>query len=323
MSGPGPADSSERRSTYLEPALGIELRHLAALEVIASEGSLRAAADRLGYVQSSISAQLKRLEQLVGARLVERSRGQRTTTLTEEGELLLARARRVLARLEAAQEELADLAAGRTGTVRVGVLASVAANVSPRLIAAVGARRPGIDLVGSEAPSTAVLLARLGAGEIDLAVCERPEHGSRFGSTELVRDPVVALVAADSPLARATGPIALGELAGERLIGPEGDRERRCIAESMRAAGGEATFVAHAELHALVAEAVGAGVAVALLPRLGVPTVRPATRVVELRDPPVRTLVLAWSRERGRSAAARELSSVAGLVCAPGAGDLP
>ncbi|HEY3184942.1 MAG TPA: LysR family transcriptional regulator, partial [Gaiellaceae bacterium] len=69
--------------------LGIELRHLAALEAVAREGSFRRAATSLGYVQSAISQQIAALEKAVGQRLVERSRGGGPLRLTEVGELVL------------------------------------------------------------------------------------------------------------------------------------------------------------------------------------------------------------------------------------------
>ena len=78
---------------------GLELRHLVALEAIASEGSFGRAAQRLGYTQSAISQQIASLERIVGQRLVERPGGPRPVTLTEAGALLLSHAEGIMARL--------------------------------------------------------------------------------------------------------------------------------------------------------------------------------------------------------------------------------
>jgi molybdate transport repressor ModE-like protein len=89
--------------------LGVELRHLAALSAIAGEGSVRGAADELGYAQSSVSEQLATLEHVVGARLVERSPGTRPLSLTPAGELLVRHADDILARLAVARAEFGRL----------------------------------------------------------------------------------------------------------------------------------------------------------------------------------------------------------------------
>lgn len=86
--------------------VGVELRHLVALDAVAEEGSFRRAAERLGYVQSAISHQIAALESLVGHRLIDRSRGTRPLMLTPSGELLLRHAAAVIAQMRAAQADL-------------------------------------------------------------------------------------------------------------------------------------------------------------------------------------------------------------------------
>src|SRR5476651_542876 len=102
--------------------LGVELRHLAALEAVATEGSFGRAAQKLGYTQSAISQQIQTLERLVGEQLVERPGGPRAVSLTEAGRVLLRHAASILARLQAAQADLAALSDGeaRSEERRVG-----------------------------------------------------------------------------------------------------------------------------------------------------------------------------------------------------------
>src|SRR5437763_8454374 len=99
--------------------LGVELRHLIALEAVAREGSFGRAATSLGYTQSAISQQIATLERSVGERLLERPGGPRAVTLTEAGAPLLRHAEAIVARLEAARADMASLRAGETGTLRV------------------------------------------------------------------------------------------------------------------------------------------------------------------------------------------------------------
>src|SRR3954469_23796980 len=118
--------------------LGVELRHLAALQAVAQAGSFGPgaqagsfgrAAQRLGYTQSAISQQIAALERAVGERLVERPGGSRPVALTEAGRPLLAHADAIVARLKAAQADMAALRQGEAGTLRVGTFQSVGARV--------------------------------------------------------------------------------------------------------------------------------------------------------------------------------------------------
>jgi molybdate transport repressor ModE-like protein len=114
--------------------LGVELRHLAALQAVAREGSFGGAAVALGYSQSAVSQQIAALERIVGERLVERPGGPRPVSLTDAGKLLLGHAEGIVARIEAAQADLAAYSEGSAGTLRVGTYQSVGARVLPRVM---------------------------------------------------------------------------------------------------------------------------------------------------------------------------------------------
>src|SRR5881409_3659154 len=111
--------------------LGLELRHLAALEAVGRTSSFGRAARELGYTQSAVSQQIAHLERVVGQRLVERPGGPRPVSLTEAGRLLLRHADSIVARLQAAQADLHALRTGEAGVLRVGTFQSVGARLLP------------------------------------------------------------------------------------------------------------------------------------------------------------------------------------------------
>src|SRR3979490_452130 len=92
--------------------LGVELRHLAALEAVARTRSFGAAARELGYTQSAVGQQIAQTQNRGGQRLVERPGGPRRVDLTEAGRLLLRHADSIVAHLDAAQADRAAPAAG-------------------------------------------------------------------------------------------------------------------------------------------------------------------------------------------------------------------
>src|ERR1700690_3991897 len=83
----------------------MDLRQLNAIVAIAEHGSFSAAADALATVQSNVSTHIKKLEQELGMPLVDRS----TSELTEAGQLVVARARRVIGELDAMSSDVTAL----------------------------------------------------------------------------------------------------------------------------------------------------------------------------------------------------------------------
>ena len=158
--------------------LGVEVRHFAALEAVAREGSFGRAAASLGYTQSAISQQIQTLERLVGERLVERPGGPRAVSLTEAGALLLRHAEAIVSRLHAAQADMAALAQGHGGRLRVGTFQSVGARVLPAVMRRFSAEWPDVHVELTESASDEELQRLVERGELDLAFAMPPRDRS-------------------------------------------------------------------------------------------------------------------------------------------------
>lgn len=282
--------------------LGVELRHLAALEAVARNGSFGGAARELGYTQSAVSQQIAQLERIVGQRLFHRPGGPRPVEPTEAGLLLLGHADSIVAQLDAARADMAALAEGEAGTLRVGIYQSVGARLLPALLTRFRAQWPRVGVRVREESDAAELLRLLEHGELDLSFADLPLEEGPFEWAELLQDPYVLLVSARSELASLESAPSLREVAKLPLIG------RRSTDEPERHLAGrvpEVNVVFRTDDNGTLAALVAEGLGAAIEPRL---VVDPRDRDVKMlsfgsRIPP-RTIVLAWHRDRYRSQAA-------------------
>jgi DNA-binding transcriptional LysR family regulator len=270
---------------------GIEMRHLVALDAVAREGSFRRAASRLGYVQSAISHQIAALEGLIGKRLIDRSRGTRPLALTPAGEILLAHADALIARVRAAQADLAALDGVGAAALRVGATPDLLTSLLPSLLRAYAA-----PVTLNEATTSRALLASLIRGELDLALAETPLPKGPLEAALLCSDRFVAVIQAGSPLAKRQHPVSSAELGRLPLVAHVPSREH--VEEQLRMRGVEPRFVLEAGTGAAVQGLVAAGLGAAVLPRLAVDDRRPETVVLELEDGAIanRMVAAVWSR---------------------------
>jgi DNA-binding transcriptional LysR family regulator len=296
--------------------LGVELRHLAALQAVAEEGSFGRAAERLGYTQSAVSQQIAALERIVGQRLVERPGGPRRVSLTEAGSLLLRHAAGIVARLHAAQADLASFAAGSAGTLRVGTYQSVGARVLPRLLREFGEAWPEVEILLTESSDDGHLLELVERGELDLSFVMLPIEEGSFEAVELMRDPYVLVVQADSPLARRRRQPSLPEVAKLPLIGFRQCRSVNQVETRFRDSGFEPRIVFRSDDNGTIQGLVAAGMGAALVPILAVDPGHEGTSIVPLVDVPPRRIGIAWHRDRYRSPAMGAFVENAESVCA-------
>jgi molybdate transport repressor ModE-like protein len=307
-----------RLVSIMEPDrwLGVELRHLAALQALAAEGSFGRAAQRLGYTQSAVSQQIATLERIVGEKLVERPGGPRPSSLTEAGELLLRHAESIVARLQAAQADLHALQSGEAGTLRVGTFQSAGARLLPEVMRRYAAAWPAVEVVLGELDDEEVEHA-LERGELDVGFVLLPVLDAPLETMELVRDPYVLVVPSGSPFAAGTTP-TLKEIGGEPLIGFRSDRSLEPVEAAIRGAGVEPRFTFRSNDNTTVQGLVAAGIGNAILPRLAVDEADPRVAVRDLGDEvPARVIAIARHRDRYHSPAARAFVETALAVTRP------
>lgn len=185
-----------------------------ALVAVAEHGSFSAAADALATVQSNISTHVKKLEQEFDMVLIDRSTGE----LTEAGQLVVTRARRIMGELDALSSDIAALSHEVVGTVRLGAIGTAARWLVPQLVELAPKRHKMLRLVFVEA-TTRGLDLQLSTGQVDLAVLGLPAPGSEFRTIALYEEDLTLVLPRTHPLAGAPS-VSIGQLAELPLILP-------------------------------------------------------------------------------------------------------
>ena len=147
----------------------MEFELLPSFVAVAECGGFHRAAEQLNLTQSTVSQQIKRLELETKRSLFRRTT--RSVVLTDDGEMLLGDARRLLQLEEAARQRLA--APRLSGTVRLGVVEEIAGGSLPSALGRFAALHPGVKLEVQIAVS-AELLEQLDAGRLDVVFAKRP-----------------------------------------------------------------------------------------------------------------------------------------------------
>jgi len=307
-----------------EPWLGLEFRHLAALQAVADEGSFNGAARRLGYTQSAISQQIASLERIVGLRVVERVHGKKTLGLSVAGKTLLAHAAAIQARLGAAKTDIDALARGTAGPLRIGAYESVSTRLLPAVLRRFVGVFPNVDVELAEALHDLDFLRSLERGVLDLAFVDLPLPPGPFETTPVLADPYVLVAQAGSEQARMCPPKTLADLGRSPLIVFRACKRIDALSGQLRAIGLQADVVLRSDYNEAVQGHAAAGLGVALMPRLAVNFDDERTVVIELGDlVPPRQIAVAWHAERTVSQAAKALMELAVEVCARFAGNEP
>jgi len=172
---------------------GMKLSHLQIMAAFAETGQIGAAAERLGIAQPAASRLLSEVEDILG--LPVRARAGRGVVLTEAGRTLADRAARVMLELAEAGREVAEIAAGGVGKVRIGAVTAPALDV---LLPALRTARLSHPRIESEVVVAAsdILCAQLAAGRLDFVIGRVPVgvDAAAFDGVEIAPEPVALVV---------------------------------------------------------------------------------------------------------------------------------
>jgi LysR family transcriptional regulator, transcription activator of glutamate synthase operon len=281
----------------------MDLRQLRYLVALAEELNFTRAAAAEHIAQPALSQQIRRLEEEVGVGLVERTT--RKVALTEAGELLAVRARRILAEIAIAREELEALRGVDVGHVTIGAIHTMGPIDLSLALAVFHEAHPGVALtVREQASEECAELLR--ADELDLAflsVTERVES-RELALHQLISEELMVLLPRDHALA-GRARVRMAELAQEHFIS---FRQGARLRELLFSAGRDAQFEPRVTLESNEAQRIRAlvsrGLGVAILPRSDAMVPGRDIVAAPIVDPVLRRdITLAWRAGRRQSPA--------------------
>ncbi|MEM1073377.1 MAG: LysR substrate-binding domain-containing protein [Pseudomonadota bacterium] len=288
---------------------GITLKHLRYFDALARHKHFGRAADDCSISQPALSLQIKDLEAMFGAPLVERAA--RSIRLTPTGESFLQKSRQILLSVG----ELDDLARASkgllAGRLRLGVIPTIAPYLLPRFMTAISEKFPGLDLTLREAV-TGSLINDLSEGELDIALVALPMSEPKFTEYELFREEFVLVRHADDLAEPVPSPEMLQTM--RLLLLEEGHCFRDQALSFCQFGDARPSELMEGSSLSTLVQMVGAGMGVTLIPDMAVPLEARAANVSVTRFPspaPTRTIGMVW---RASTPLANELEQIGALL---------
>jgi LysR family hydrogen peroxide-inducible transcriptional activator len=207
----------------------MEVHQLRYFRAVARNGTFTRGSEVEHVAQPSLSQQIRKLEEELGARLFDRT--PRSAKLTVFGRAFLPRAEKILRELGEAKTQIQEMCGQENGEVVVGVIPTIAAYLLPRILSGFSALHPDVNVrVGEEI--TPVLLDRLHTGDVDMAIVAAPVEDGDLVCAELFEERFFAVVPEKHPKA-ARRRLSLAELRRERFLLL---KEGHCFRDSLIAA---------------------------------------------------------------------------------------
>ena len=284
----------------------MDLRQLRSLLTIVEEGQFTRAAQRLGIAQSSLSAQIRGLEQELGLPVLDRTT--RRVTVTGAGASLLATARSVLAEIDAVTAELQRQSGLLSGRLIIGMTPTPGPVDVVGLLADFHRLHPSIELSVREDLSVN-LAAALREDQIDIGILtvSEPDDTSGLEVDPLATERLVAVLPVGHRLAGLES-LTVDQLRDESfVISPPGATIRSALLRTARDAGFRPRIAFESRETNRIRALVAAGLGVGILPRSDATSPGPTVAAVELAEAQfLHVLSLCWRERRRHGPAARE-----------------
>lgn len=241
-------------------------RQLQAVLAVAEYGSFIAAAALLKTSQPALTRTIKRVEDVLGVRLFDRST--RRVDITAAGREFVSVAERMLNDLRIGVSSMRELGEEKRGQVIISSIMSVANGLLPRMIASYRAERPGVELHVREGVHGTVL-EDVRSGVADLGITYVNDLPEFVVSTKVAREVFVVVVPPGHPLARKRKAkvVTLEDVSSFPLVSLPGDSRTRRIIDGAGVSGGHALqHVATVTQFSTMMSFVRAGVGIAVVP---------------------------------------------------------
>ncbi len=286
----------------------MELRHLRYFVALADCRSFTRAAERTHVTQSTLSHQIRQLEDEIGQPLFDRI-GRKVVT-TEAGELFLAFASRALKEVDQGIAMLKPGGGNLTGQVRIGATHTFNIGLIPECVALFLARHPTVQIRVEELAAEQIV-ARLRAGELDIGIAYRPGGPTDLWFEPLYNEEMVLVVADTHPLAGRKR-IRMVELHQQRLVLLPGYfATRTLLDECFLACGAEPVVVAEMSTVAPMLGLVLRMPIAAIVAINAVPKAMSGLQMIPIESPtPVRTPGILWQREVAQSAPVKSFAVI-------------
>jgi LysR family transcriptional activator of glutamate synthase operon len=280
----------------------VELRQLRYAEAVARHRHFTRAAEELHVAQSALSHQIRRLEAELGTELFERT--SRHVAPTEAGEAVAARARRVLAEVDGARDEIDELRGVIRGRLSIGALLTAGDIDVPRLVAQFSKSHPGIE-VGFREGTAGDMLRYLAQDEVDVAFAmlagDLPDD---LVVERMSEDELVAVFAPGSAPEKRS--VRAEDLRRGPIVAPRsGSAIKQALDEHFARAGVPLRVSLESGEPYLLRCLVAGGFGVAVLPRSLIRREGPPVEVRPFRPAVRLPVALLWRRRRHASATAR------------------